>query len=58
MYSKKCYNIYILFLYKLQSTHVISKTKGLPEILRDFRTLTNHICRTEEKMNRTIKFHK
>ena len=28
---------------------VISKSKGLSEILRDIRTLTYQICRTEEK---------
>ena len=33
----------------VQSTLVISKSKGLSEILRDIRTLTYQICRTEEK---------
>ena len=42
----------------IQSTLVISKSKGLSEILRDIRTLTYQICRIEEKINRTTTFHK
>ena len=42
----------------IQSTLVTSKSKGLSEILRDIRTSTYQICRTEEKMNRTTTFHK
>ena len=33
----------------VQSTPVISKSKGLSEILRDIRTSTHQICRIEEK---------
>ena len=35
----------------IQSTLVISKSKGLSEILRDIRTSTCQICRLEEKYN-------
>ena len=34
---------------QLQSTLVISKSKGLSEILRDIRISTYQICRIEEK---------
>ena len=34
---------------KIQSTLVISNSKGLTEILRDIRTSTYQICRIEEK---------
>ena len=33
----------------IQSTLVISKSKGLSETLRDIRTSTYQICRIEEK---------
>ena len=42
----------------LQLTLVISKSKGLSEILRDIHTLTYQSCRTEEKINWTTAFHK
>ena len=42
----------------VQSTVVISKSKGLSEILRDIQTSTYQICRIEEKINRTTTFHK
>ena len=42
----------------IQSTLVISKSKGPSEILRDIRTPTYQMCRTEENTNRTTKFHK
>ena len=35
----------------IQSTLVISNFKGLSEILRDIRSSTYQICRTEEKNN-------
>ena len=41
---------------KVQSTLVISKSQGLSEALRDIRTLTYQICRTEENTNGTTKF--
>ena len=37
---------------------VISKSKGPCEILRDIRTSTYQMCRTEENTNQTTKFHK
>ena len=42
----------------VQSTFVISKSKGPPETLRDIRTSTYQICRIEENTNRKTKFHK
>ena len=42
----------------LQSTLVISTSKGLSEIHRDTCTSTYQICRIEEKINRTTIFHK
>ena len=42
----------------IQSTLVISNSKGLSEILRDIRTSTYHICRIEEKIIRTNTFNK
>ena len=43
---------------QLQSTLVISKSKGLSEILRNIRSSTYQICRIEEKKNRTTTFYK
>ena len=43
---------------QVQSTLVISKSKGPSEILRDIHTSTYQMCRTEENTNRTTKFHK
>ena len=45
------------FIY-IQSTLVISKSKGPSERLRDIRTSTYQICRIEENTNQTTKFHK
>ena len=42
----------------VQSTLVISNSKGLSEILRDIRTSTYQICRIEEKLIRTTTFNK
>ena len=42
----------------IQSTLVISKSKGPSETLRDIRTSINQICRIEENTNHTIKFNK
>ena len=42
----------------IQSTLVISNSKGLSEILRDIRTSTYQICRIEEKLIRLITFNK
>ena len=43
---------------KIQSTLVVSNSKGLSEILRDIRTSTYQICRTEEKLIRLTTFNK
>ena len=40
---------YGFFETMVQSTLVISKSKELSEILRDIRTSTYQICKTEEK---------
>ena len=45
-------------IFKIQSTLVISNSKGLSEIFRDIRTSTYQICRLEEKINRTTAFNK
>ena len=42
----------------IQSTLVISNSKGLSEILRDIRTLTYQICRIEEKVICLTTFNK
>ena len=42
----------------IQSTLVISKSKGPSETLLDIRTSTYQICRNEENTNRTTEFHK
>ena len=41
-------NVAVNFLILIQSTLVISKSKGPSESLRDIRTSTYQICRTEE----------
>ena len=45
-------------LYDIQSTLVISKSKGPSETLRDIRTLTYQMCSIKENTYRTTKFHK
>ena len=42
---------------QIQSTLVISKSKGLSGILRDIRTSTYQICRNEENIYLTTTFH-
>ena len=42
----------------IQSTLVISISKGLSEILRDIRSSTYQICRIEEKIIQTTTFNK
>ena len=44
--------------FTVQSTLVISKSKGPAETLRDIRTSTYQMCRIEENTKRTTKFHK
>ena len=46
------------FSLKVQSTLVISNSKGLSEILRGIRTSTYQICRIEEKIIRLTTFNK
>ena len=46
---KKQYILYQAF--NIQSTLVISKSKGPSETLRDIRTSTYQICRIEENTN-------
>ena len=43
---------------RIQSTLVISNSKGLSEILRDIRTSTYQTCRIEEKQIRLTTFNK
>ena len=43
---------------QIQSTLVISKSKGPSETLRDIRTSTYQMCSIEENTNGTTKFHK
>ena len=47
-----------VYVYNVQSTLVISKSKGPSETLPDIRTSTYQICRTEKNTNRTTEFHK
>ena len=42
----------------IQSTLVISNSKGPAEALQDICTSTYQMCRTEENIKRTTKFHK
>ena len=44
--------------FNTQSTLVVSKSKGLSEVLRDIRTSIFQICRIEENTNRRTKFNK
>ena len=44
--------------FSLQSTLVISKSKGPSETVRDIRTSTYQMCRIEDDTNRKTKFHK
>ena len=49
----------LLFLgAKIQSTLIISNSRGPSEILRDIRTSTYQICRVEEKLIRLTIFNK
>ena len=42
----------------IESTLVISNSRGLSEILRDMRTSTYQICRIDEKLIRLTTFNK
>ena len=50
-------NSLAIFL-QVQSSLVISKSKGPSATLRDIRTSTYQMCRIEENTNQTTKFHK
>ena len=54
----KSFHLYVFINYNLQSTPVISNSKGLSEILRDICTLTYLICRIEEKLIQLTTFNK
>ena len=63
-FVRKRYSAFVLVLWPettvslLQSTLVISKSKGPSKTVRDIRTSTYHMCRNEENTNRTTKFYK
>ena len=46
----KCRNPFSEINKNIQSTLVISNSKGLSEILRDIRSSTYQVCRIEEKI--------
>ena len=46
---KKSRSLILSFDLQIQSTLVISNSKGLSEILRDIRSSTYQVCRIEEK---------
>ena len=48
----------LLYPLEVQSTLVISNSKGLSELLRDIRTSTYQICRSEEKLIRLTIYNK
>ena len=51
-------SLLFIFFFDVQSTLVISKSKGPSETLRDIRTSTYKICRIKENTNETTTFHK
>ena len=68
--SSHTYRIYIMHIYRMnskiakwltyivQSTLVISNSKGLSEILRDIRSSTYQVCRIEKKIIWLTTFNK
>ena len=52
-----CIELFSIIIIVIQSTLVISNSKGLSEIHRDIRTLTYQVSRIEEK-NLTNKYPK
>ena len=71
LYLNKCVQFALFFCVKslrmsyrntgsheIQSTLVISNSKGLSEILRDIRPSTYQICRIDEKLIRLTTFNK
>ena len=57
IYMFSCMDVAV-FVLILQSTLVISKSKGPSETLRDIRISTYQIWRIEENTSGTSKFHK
>ena len=55
--SCNCFSL-LKNLNQLPSTLIISKSKGLSEIIWDIRTLTYQICRIKGKLNQTATFSK
>ena len=49
---------FIVFLWQIQSTLVISKLREPSETLRNIRTSTHQILRIAENTNHTTKFYK
>ena len=47
--------MHVIVKFNIQSTLVISKSKGPAETLRDIRTSTYQMCRIEENIKRTTK---
>ena len=56
--TSACRFHFIGYINNIQSTHVISNSKGPSEIFRDSRTSTYQICRIEKKIVQTTTFHK
>ena len=58
-FQKRSKNFFNIVAYtEIQSTLIISNSKGLSETLRDIRTSTYQIFRIEEKINGTTTFNK
>ena len=57
-HDRKLQSVSIPLNTHIQSTLVISNSKGLSEILRDIRTSTYQVCRIEEKIIRITTFNK
>ena len=57
MHPFVCLWAYFQWLF-IQSTLVISNSKGFSEIVRDIRTSTYQICRIEEKLIQLTTFNK
>ena len=57
-YSATCREVTTMERSNIQSTLFISTSKGPAETLRDIHTLTYQMCRIEENIKQTTKFHK
>ena len=56
--QKTPYTLPKILIKNIQSTLVISNSKGLSEILRDIRSSTYQVCRIEEKIILITTFNK